>query len=474
MKTSILPVTAVIISFCLFLCESSAYAQGQGKLSQADSDRYEQARNNKDELRKLVREKNGTRLGASAQNRLGYMAYDQGNLQEAKAEYLETYRGYQNIPEMASARLHLGKIHYKERDYENARTYFGELANSRQPDRAEWGRYYLARTLRALNDPGTEAAIEQYFSNPRRETNEKDVIVQNELERYYNQTRQFEKAIQAAEELVERYPDSKYAPMNEAKIVDLYIALGNTEKAIEYSKTIIQKYDERGYNAARAQNSLAGTLAGRGDFEQARLEYAQVASGYLLHQRWVNAAAYGMAMTDLREGMMNADTTLVSRALDGFWALQQAHPEDRHVPRAMMNAAQISIQRDMLEEALKAYEIILSFDPDIIDVVKPGGHSNDLEGHRQLVRQARLSKARLLRNRMDRPEAALSEYDTMLAQKPGDSEALLGKAMCLQELDRVEESRDILTSLSGKESQYREVALSLLESLKPESERENK
>jgi hypothetical protein len=88
-----------------------------------------------------------------------------------------------------------------------------------------------------------------------------------------------------------------------------------------------------------------------------------------------------------------------------------------------------------------------------------------MRAFRNLVLQAHLAKAMLLRTQMHDAQAAIAEYDTILASHPDRADMLLNKALCLVDLNRKADARQILEQLVANQSQVRETAARILESL---------
>jgi tetratricopeptide (TPR) repeat protein len=106
-------------------------------------------------------------------------------------------------------------------------------------------------------------------------------------------------------------------------------------------------------------------------------------------------------------------------------------------------------------EAINAYERIIQYDSTKIPVTQRSKNKhNNLTAHKSLVKDAMLSKAKLLRANTKNPNEAIAIYDNLLSSDQNNEELLINKSLCLIDLGQKAEAKTILNQIvqsGGKE-----------------------
>jgi TolA-binding protein len=458
--------TKLIFATLFILIAPMSSVLAQSEFTTADSLQFEQARNDSGQLRQLTISRKGDRIAAKAQNELGSIAIQNKKEEKAESEYNQTYQQYVGIPEADEATLNLGKINIRNRNFSEAKKYFKEyLQNNRSFSKSQWAKYYLLRSMSETIDPEFPDSVQSYFAASRGNLSHKDVVVQNELIRYYEEKGDQTHVISEAAKLVQNYPASQYVHMNEVKIVDAYVALGNMQAALGYCNSLLSKYAVNTDDAASAQHMLGSVYANMKNYSRAREEYAKVATDHSTAARRIIAAEYSDALLDLEEGREENNSTLIATAFDKLKAFVQNHPNNHHVPAALMNIADLQSIEGKYEEAIVAYNGIINFNDSLIATGDDAYRSKDYQTHNKMVRNAHINKGMLLLTKLRKPNEALAEYEAILADQPTSADALFHKALCLIDLQDTPDARNILQQLVDGNTSVKEVSEKILESL---------
>jgi DNA uptake lipoprotein len=441
-------------------------APAQWVLSPADSSTFENAKKDPQRLRQIVNEHRGNRIGAKAQNQLGLNAFNEKRFNDAEQEFLTTSRQYSNLPEAYEAAYFLGVVTDQNERFEEAKRQFRDYLRNNPGDRdAERWQYLLIRTMSETKDPEFIDSAHAFLANQHKVTKENDVVVQNELVRYYDEKKDYTQALAEALKLVKEYPKSPYVHFVEGRIAEYYMLLDDTQGAIDYCNALINKYPANTDDAARAQLMLAIAYKNNNDLNRARVEYAKVGKmNPSVHGR-VNAAEYYSLLLDMREANAKNDTAALTEVLKNLKAFVKRHPTDHHVPKALMDIADLSRSRGNYQEALTAYDSIIQFDSSLVVTGKVHRRSKDLKEHRALVQETHMAKGMMLRLRLHNPKAALTEFVAVLDRNPNRTDALLNKAVCLLDLGQKNEARPILQRLVNERTDVMEAAAQLLSTL---------
>jgi DNA uptake lipoprotein len=457
MKTHIIALTGFLWLFC------SIPALSQSVLPPVDSAAFESAKKDPQRLRQIANEHRGNRIGAKAQNQLGILALNSKHNDDANQSFLSVYQQYPNTPEKTDATYYLGFVQKRKEQFDQAAAYFKEfLSNNPTGELAEQGKYFLVRAMSEIKDPEFVTAARAFLASQHTVTKEKDVVIQNELVRYYDEKKDYTQALAEALKLVKEYPTSPYVHFVEGRIAEYYMLLGDMQGAINYCNALLNKYPANTNDAARAQLMLADAYKNSKDFNRARIEYAKVGTMNPSAKDRVNAAEYYSLLLDLRDANAKKDKAAFTEVLKNLKAFVQRHPKDHHIPKALMNIAELSRNSGNYQEALAAYDGIIQFDTSL--VVTGGLHrrSKDLIEHRTLVQETHMAKGMMLRLRLHNPKAALTEFEAVLDRNPNKTDALLNKAVCLLDLKQKNEARPILQRLVNEGTDMKKVASQLL------------
>ncbi|MGB2869834.1 MAG: tetratricopeptide repeat protein [Bacteroidota bacterium] len=412
-------------------------------------------------------ERSGTRLAAKAQNRIGNISYKAKKYEDAEREYKQTYVQYLNSSEGRDAGYHLGKIYYAMNRFTESKNFLQEYLQSNPTDiSAQWSRYIYVMAVGKSKDPEFPNVAKEYFTSSRDSLLTKDENVRYQLTGYLADQRSWDQAITEGKKLIDEFPGSRKSKTVEGHIADYYYLLGKPSDAISFCRTLLKKYLINTDDAARAQHILATMYMNMREFARARAEYSKISKVHPEAVRWVGAAEFSQGLADLTEGRIKNDSSLVVSARNRLQLFVSQRPTDRHVPRALMNLADLYISIGRYDEALSAYDGIARFDERIIAGENPSSISNDVKAHRELVVNAHLQKGNLLRSQLQRPLDALAEFQAVLDKNPASADARLNMAICLMDLGRTTESRQILQNLSRDDSNMRDVARQLLNSSK--------
>jgi tetratricopeptide (TPR) repeat protein len=455
---------AVLVGLLWLLCSTTALSQWA--LSPTDSVSFENAKNDSQLLQQIVAAHQGDRLGAKAQNRIGVLAFNGKNNDDAKQAFLLVYQQYPNTPEKTVATYYLGCVLNRKEQFDQAKAYFKEFLSSNPKDsKAEWSRYYLVRVMSETMDPEFVDSARAFLSMQHNKTKRNDAAIQNELVRYFDEKKDYAQALAEALKLVKKYPKSPYVHFVEGCIAEYYMLLGDMQGAIDYCNALLNKYPANTDDAARAQMMLAIAYKNNKDFNRARIEYAKVGTMHPSAQGRVNAAEYYSLLLDMLEANTKNDTTALTEVLKNLKAFVKRHPKDHHVPKALMNIANLSRNSGNYQDELAAYDGIIQFDSSLVVTGKVHRRSNDLKEHRNLVQEIHMAKGMMLRLRLHDSKAALTEFEAVLDKNPNKTDALLNKAVCLVDLGQKNEARPILQRLVNEGTDVKEVAAQLLSSL---------
>ena len=457
---------AIIAAAAGLLLVCSDCTNAQMTHAQQDSVLLINVANDTVQLHHVTIDHQGERTSAKAHNRLGAIFFKNKKYDDAEQEFMSTYHQYLNTPEALEATGYLGRINYVRDRFEQAKSYYKEfLSNNPTGGEAQWALYCLVRSMRQTNDSDFVNTARSYFASPHDSTKGRDINIQYDLVRFLAYRQQYAQAIAEAETLMSRYPTSPYVTFVEPRIADYYLLSGNTQAAINQCNNLLTKYPANTDNAARAQYMLSGFYTVLKEFDRARSEYAKIPQSHPAQAEWINSSQYGLALVDLEEGMERSDSSLLLRALTGLEAFVSNHPDNHNVPQADLNLANLYTRQADYGQSLTAYNRVMAFDSTLIDTGKYTSHSDEMRAFRNLVLQAHLAKAMLLRTQMHDAQAAIAEYDTILASHPDRADMLLNKALCLVDLNRKADARQILEQLVANQSQVRETAARILESL---------
>src|ERR1051326_1261145 len=408
---------AIIAAAAGLLLVCSDCTNAQMTHAQQDSVLLINVANDTVQLHHVTIDHQGERTSAKAHNRLGAIFFKNKKYDDAEQEFMSTYHQYLNTPEALEATGYLGRINYVRDRFEQAKSYYKEfLSNNPTGGEAQWALYCLVRSMRQTNDSDFVNTARSYFASPHDSTKGRDINIQYDLVRYLAYRQQYAQAIAEAETLISRYPTSPYVGFVEPRIADYYLLSGNRSAAINQCENLLAKYPSNTDNAARAQYMLGGIYAASKDFARARAEYAKISELDPAQTDWISVSGYGLSLVDLEEGVALKDSSLLANALVGLESFVTNHPTNHNVPQALMNIASLQTRRSSYDSALVAFNGIIGFDSTLIDTGKYTSHSDEMKAFRDLVLRAHIAKAMLLGGQMHNAQAAITEYETILAK----------------------------------------------------------
>ncbi len=463
MKSQFWSRAVILVAICLFILSSET--RSQWTLTPADSLSYEKAKNDTAKLSQMASVHRGDRVGAKAQNRLGWLAYLNKKPEIAQQKFASTYSLYPNRPESFEAAYFLGVVTDKSDKFEEAkRNLQVYVANNPNDGDVDYWEYLIIRAMSETNDSNFIPSAHTYLRS-KHVSQEWNPTLQNELARFSFETGDFLNTLVEAQKVIDNYPNSKYVRYAEGDILESNIALGNSQVALDFANTLLSKYGLNNDDAARAQLNIASIYENRGDLDRARSEYSKVVNLHPSTTYRVAAAEYSLIMIDLRQARERNDNAALKSAAKDLKEFVSNHPKDHSAPRALMSIADLAAQNGKVQDAIDAYNAIIQYVDSLVVGKNISRLSPDLKGLRELAIQAHMFKGVLLRVQMKNSRSALAEFDYLVGVNQNNTAALLNKAMCLIDIGRKREARIILQQLVDKQTDLKDAASQLLKTI---------
>jgi tetratricopeptide (TPR) repeat protein len=227
------------------------------------------------------------------------------------------------------------------------------------------------------------------------------------------------------------------------------------QKALDQYNSIFQSPGIKPEDAARAKCEIGEVYAYQNDTVNARANFLIVQSQYPQVSNWVIISEYSLAMLDYQQWLSHPDSIHYAICYQELNKFVTDNPTDHHTPQALKALADCYMGGGKYNEAINAYERIIQYDSTKIPVTQRSKNKhNNLTAHKSLVKDAMLSKAKLLRANTKNPNEAIAIYDNLLSSDQNNEELLINKSLCLIDLGQKAEAKTILNQIvqsGGKE-----------------------
>lgn len=451
-----------------FLLTFAGVSYGQYSWSIQDSLNFDKVKNDIASLRSLADKWKGSKMGAAAQSRIGVLLFLDKKLVDAKKEIDDVIMNYSGFEEANEGWFILGRIDYVNGKWADAKEKIDKyIKNAKGKTWFEGAEYYSLIASYKLKEGGIQERFRNYLK--QKPLSYFANHVQYHLFKSYVEQKDWANAITEGLNLCAKYPLTEYAKDIQYQVGEYYYRLGQIDKAIAHYQSIADKNLPNTEPAAIADYKKGEVYQKTKNYTKARLEFDKVKTKHSLVANWFILSRYSDAMTYYDEAMdyrEKNDTLKNKTASDKLNAFVKSYATDKRTPRAYMNIANIEKQAGNYDNALKAYNSIIAFNPEKMTNIAEGFKEKEMKEHSLLVTDARLAKASLLKQMGASGDEISREYGSILLQDPKNEDALLGSGMCLLQEGKKEAATAVFTKVVEMNGVNKQMAQDLINTVK--------
>jgi tetratricopeptide (TPR) repeat protein len=348
-----------------------AALQGQGRCLADTAALLEQAEKYEDEgnyeqaegiYKEIAGENAGTEDGLRAMEELIGLYVEHDKPVEAEATYEEMLANYSEHEGLAKAVDHVADSYREEKEYEKARELYRYVVDTwPYADHTIGSHRGVVQTSIALGDEaGARAAIDKmaadYAEND--DAGQKAAGLVDRLADEYRKSRNYERARELYELVVETWGGSEQAAQSQSGVARCCILLGDDPNAEAAIEKLMADYPNH-KRLARAIDQLADTYGKLGRAEKARELYQYV----------VEHCADANYVTESQKGLVLADMALGedANAAAGVEKLATDFAGREELPNALLEIARKYERAKSYEEAKGIYERLIEQEPDSLE-----------------------------------------------------------------------------------------------------------